>query len=61
VPSVGSVGVRSCISSFDNTTLGSCGASLAPRNPAQIFSSVKVFLKAALKAGRKVSLLIWWM
>jgi hypothetical protein len=58
VPSVGSVGVRSCTSSFDNTTLGSCGASPAPRNPAQTFSSVKVFSKAALKAGRNVSLLI---
>jgi hypothetical protein len=58
VPSAGGVGVRSYTSSFDNTTLGSCRASLAPRNPAQIFSSIKVFLKAALKASRKVSLLI---
>jgi hypothetical protein len=58
VPSVGSVSVRSCIFSFDNTTLGSCEASLAPRNPARIFSAVNVFLKAALKASRKVSLLI---
>jgi hypothetical protein len=58
VPSVGGVSIRSYISSFDNITLGSCGASLAPRNPAQTFSSVKVFSKATLKASRKVSLLI---
>jgi hypothetical protein len=58
VPGAGGVGVRSCISSFDNITSGSCRASPAPRNPTQTFSSVKVFLKAALKAGRKVSLLI---
>jgi hypothetical protein len=58
VLSAGGVSVRSCISSFNNTTLGLCGASPAPRNPARIFSSVNVFLKAALKASRKVSLLI---
>jgi hypothetical protein len=58
VPSVGGVSVRSCTSSFNNTTLGLCGTSLAPRNPARMFSSVNVFLKVALKAGRKVSLLI---
>jgi hypothetical protein len=58
VSSAGGVSVRSCTLSFDNTTLGSCGASLAPQNPAQTFSSVNVFLKAALKASRKVSLLI---
>jgi hypothetical protein len=58
VPSVGSVGVRSCILSFNNITLGLCGTSLAPRNPARMFSSINVFVKAALKAGRKVSLLI---
>jgi hypothetical protein len=58
VPSVGSVSVRSCTSSFNNTTLGLCRASLAPQNPARIFSAVNVFLKAALKASRKVSLLI---
>jgi hypothetical protein len=58
VPSIGGVGIRSYISSFNNTTLGLYGASLAPRNPTQIFSSIKVFLKAALKASRKVSLLI---
>jgi hypothetical protein len=58
VPSAGGVGVRSCISSFNNTTLGLCGTSLAPRNPARMFSGVNVFSKAALKAIRKVSLLI---
>jgi hypothetical protein len=58
VLSAGSVSVRSCILSFNNTTLGLCGASPAPQNPARIFSSVNVFLKAALKASRKVSLLI---
>jgi hypothetical protein len=58
VPSVGGVGVRSYISSFNNTTLGLYGTSLAPRNPARIFSSINVFLKATLKASRKVSLLI---
>jgi hypothetical protein len=58
VPSAGGVSVRSCTSSFNNTTLGSCRTSLAPRNPARMFSAVNVFLKAALKASRKVSLLI---
>jgi hypothetical protein len=58
VPSIGSVSIRSYISSFDNITLGSYRASLAPRNPTQIFSSIKVFLKATLKASRKVSLSI---
>jgi hypothetical protein len=58
VPSIGSVSVRSYTSSFNNITLGLCGTSLAPRNPTRIFSSVNVFLKAALKASRKVSLLI---
>jgi hypothetical protein len=58
VPSIGSVSIRSYISSFDNITLGLYRASLAPRNPTQIFSSIKVFLKATLKASRKVSLSI---
>jgi hypothetical protein len=58
VPGIGGVSVRSCTSSFNNITLGSCRASLAPRNPARIFSSVNVFLKATLKASRKISLLI---
>jgi hypothetical protein len=58
VPSIGSVGVRSYISSFNNITLGLYGTSLAPQNPTRIFSSVNVFLKVALKASRKVSLLI---
>jgi hypothetical protein len=58
VSNTGSVSVRSCTLSFDNTILGSCRASLAPQNPARTFSSVNVFLKAALKASRKVSLLI---
>jgi hypothetical protein len=58
VPGAGGVSVRSCTSSFNNTTLGLYGTSLAPQNPARMFSSVNVFLKAALKAGRKVSLLI---
>jgi hypothetical protein len=54
VPGAGGVGVRSCTSSFDNTTSGSCGTSPAPRNPARIFSGVNVFLNATLNAGRKV-------
>jgi hypothetical protein len=58
VPSTGSVSIRSYTSSFNNTTSGLCGTSLAPRNPTRIFSGVNVFLKAALKASRKVSLLI---
>jgi hypothetical protein len=58
VPSVGSVGVRSYTSSFNNITLGLYRTSLAPRNPARIFSGINVFSKAALKAVRKVSLLI---
>jgi hypothetical protein len=58
VPSAGGVSVYSYILSFNNTTLGSCRASLAPRNPARTFSSINVFLKATLKASRKVSLLI---
>jgi hypothetical protein len=59
VPSVGGVGVRSRTSSFDNTASGLNGTSPAPQNPAQILSYINVFLKAALKASRKVSLLIW--
>jgi hypothetical protein len=58
VPSVGSVSVRSYILSFNNITLGLYGTSLASRNPTRMFSSINVFLKAALKASRKVSLLI---
>jgi hypothetical protein len=61
VPDAGGVGVRSCTSSFDSTASRSYRTSLAPRNPAQTFSAVNVFLKANLKAGRKVSLLIWWI
>jgi hypothetical protein len=59
VPSAGGVGVRSRTSSFNNTASGLNGTSPAPRNPAQMLSYVNVFLKAALKANRKVSLLIW--
>jgi hypothetical protein len=58
VPGAGSVGVRSYTSSFNNTTSGSYGTSPAPQNPARMFSSINVFSKAALKASRKVSLLI---
>jgi hypothetical protein len=58
VSSVGSVSVYSCTSSFNNTALELCGTSLAPKNPARIFSRVNAFLKAALKASKKVSLLI---
>jgi hypothetical protein len=58
VPSAGGVSIRSCTLSFNNTTSGSCRTSPAPRNPARMFSSVNVFSKAALKASRKVSLLI---
>jgi hypothetical protein len=58
VPSAGGVSVRSCTLSFDNTASRLYRTSLAPQNPAQIFSFVNVFSKAALKAGRKVSLLI---
>jgi hypothetical protein len=58
VPSAGSVGVRSYTLSFDNIISGSCGASSAPQNPARTFSSINVFLKATLKASRKVSLSI---
>jgi hypothetical protein len=58
VPSAGSVSVRSRILSFNNTESRLYRTSLAPLNPAQIFSYVNVFLKAALKASRKVSLLI---
>jgi hypothetical protein len=48
VSSVGSVSVRSCISSFNNTALELYKTSLAPSNSARIFSSVNAFLKAAL-------------
>jgi hypothetical protein len=56
--SAGSVSVRSCTSSFNNTALGLYRTSLAPQNPARTFSSVNAFLKAVLKASKKVSLLI---
>jgi hypothetical protein len=58
VPSVGSVSVRSYTFSFNNIILELCRASLAPQNPTRIFSAINVFLKATLKASRKVSLLI---
>jgi hypothetical protein len=58
VPGAGGVGVRSRTSSFDNTASRLYRTSPAPLNPAQIFSCVNVFSKAALKAGRKVSLSI---
>jgi hypothetical protein len=58
VSSAGSVSVRSCMLSFNNIILELCRASLAPQNSARTFSSVNVFLKATLKASRKVSLLI---
>jgi hypothetical protein len=58
VSSAGSVSVRSCTLSFNNIELGLCGTDLAPNNPTRIFSRVNAFLKAALKASKKVSLLI---
>jgi hypothetical protein len=61
VPGAGGVVICSCTSSPNNTASGLYRTSPVPQNPTQMFSGIKIFSKAALKAGRKVSLLIWWM
>lgn len=55
------VGICSCISSLNSTASRLIRTSPAPLKPMQTFFAVNTWLKAALKTGRKVSLLIWWM
>jgi hypothetical protein len=56
---LGGVSVRRTISSFDSTASRSCGTNPVPLKLTKIFSFVIDFSKAALKAGRKASFLIY--
>jgi hypothetical protein len=55
------VGVRSCISSCDRTISGCSGIRPTPRKAEHILAAVNDRVKAALKAGRNSSLVIWLM
>jgi hypothetical protein len=57
--SLGGVSVQRTTLSFDSTASGSCRTNPAPLKLTQIFSFVIDFSKAALKAGRKASFLIY--